>query len=288
MALSSIGPKNVTNSAWQLAMMSDAPLKGIREGRESRRLADLEQYKADTERMKAGEYVTAGARGREAAATMQEYASKAPKLDRKTPEKYIETLNDRIAYFLESPYTDHQAEASKMAEKLDTLIGATKGGTGTVAEASTQSQMDLRAAQATGEYAQAGLDTAETAIRQSLVKSDMPEATGAAKAWAESFVKSNDPNKQGWMGLIRKNYGIAEVGQLGLQLAARYDYWQRMLTIQNNYIPPSPAEVEAKVLEEVQQGGGLPFRAGGAPVPSTSPQQMPMSPQGGGSRFGPP
>ncbi len=125
-------------------------LQQIYERQRQEELDELEQYKAESERMKASEYATAGQFERKSTMSAQDYLKGGPPMPppNSPPDVKIAAARERIAYLWQSPYEEHVNKATQMMQQIPTLIATGKGGTGTLEEDSIKAQNDYYGSQA--------------------------------------------------------------------------------------------------------------------------------------------
>lgn len=156
MPLSSLSTVNTAlNNIRDVNKNIKLPLDVIEERRAARSLEELEKFKAQTGRMSAQEGVDAGMHARKATDASQAYAAKGPQLDQSSPEAFANSLRERAAYLIMSPFPDLQQKGMNLTQQLPTMIQTGGRGTGTMTEEAYGADIDLTKAQAENQYAQA-------------------------------------------------------------------------------------------------------------------------------------
>lgn len=156
MPLSSLSTVNTAlNNMTDLYKDIENPLDVIEKRRAARSLEELEKFKAQTQRMGAQETVDAGVAARKATAASEAYAAKGPQLDTSSPQATIDSLRERAAYLVMSPYPDLQQKGMNLTQQLPAMIQSGGRGTGTMYEESYGADIDLARAQAENQRAQA-------------------------------------------------------------------------------------------------------------------------------------
>lgn len=263
MALSSLSTVNQALANIQdTARGAPMPLDAIEARRAARAAEQIAQHEAQSKRIKAMEDAASGQATRAATAhtaTVFEQVSKANPITAEPGSKeYLKQGMAWSAAALNSGNEDAIKAASDFLAKTSQIQGATELDLGTLKGVAT-------AAEAEADMASAASSRAAAQLNTNLAAKTTGKLSPDAVAWAQGFVMSNDPGKQGWLSIFKPDMKPEEIQQSSMELARLYDTAIRQQVASGaTVIDHASAEQEALRLFQLRQGQQAPVQPQGA------------------------